>query len=52
MRSPFESLGKPEPLRYQLAGFRSRRITAEHRFVYAVVGDDLLLAQLRFEYES
>ena len=50
-RTPFEGLGKPEPLRYQLAGFWSRRITGEHRFVYAVEGDDLLIAQLRYHYE-
>jgi len=52
VRSPFEGLGKPQPLRYQLGGFWSRRITAEHRFVYAVEGDDLLIAQIRFHYES
>lgn len=51
-RTPFEGLGKPEPLRHQLAGFWSRRITGEHRFVYAVEGGDLLIAQLRFHYES
>jgi len=50
-RTPFEGLGKPEPLRHQLAGFWSRRISAEHRFVYAVEDDDLLIAQLRFHYE-
>jgi len=52
VRSPFEGLGKPEPLRHQLAGFWSRRITGEHRFVYAVEGHDLLIAQLRFLFES
>jgi len=51
-RHPFEGLGKPEPLRHHLAGFWSRRITAEHRFVYAVEGDDLWIAQLRFHYEA
>ncbi|RYD61509.1 MAG: Txe/YoeB family addiction module toxin [Verrucomicrobiaceae bacterium] len=51
-RTPFEGLGKPEPLRHQLAGFWSRHITAEHRFVYAVEGNDLLIAQLRYEYEA
>ena len=50
VRSPFEGLGKPAPLRHHLAGFWSRRITAEHRFVYAVEGEDLLIAQLRFHY--
>ena len=51
-RNPFEGIGKPEPLRYQLAGFWSRRISAEHRFVYAVEEDDLLIAQLRYHYEE
>ena len=51
-RTPFEGLGKPEPLRHQLAGFWSRRITGEHRFVYAVEDGDLLIAQLRYHYEA
>jgi toxin YoeB len=51
-RTPFEGLGKPEPLRHNLAGFWSRRITGEHRFVYAAQGGDLLIAQLRFHYED
>jgi toxin YoeB len=51
-RTPFEGLGKPEPLRHNLAGFWSRRITGEHRFVYASEGNDLLIAQLRFHYED
>jgi toxin YoeB len=49
-RSPFEGIGKPEPLRHALAGYRSRRITDEHRMVYKVEGDSLLLAQLRYHY--
>ena len=50
MRSPFSGIGKPEPLRYALSGFWSRRITGEHRMVYAVEKSDLLIAQLRFHY--
>ena len=50
MRSPFEGIGKPEPLRHALAGYWSRRITDEHRMVYKVQGDSLLLAQLRYHY--
>jgi toxin YoeB len=38
-RSPFSGIGKPEPLRENLAGFWSRRITDEHRLVYRVVGE-------------
>ena len=51
-RNPFEGLGKPEPLRYQFSGFWSRRISGEHRFVYAVEDEDLLIAQLRYHYEA
>jgi toxin YoeB len=50
LRHPFEGIGKPEPLRHALAGYWSRRITGEHRMVYAVSGEDLLLAQLRYHY--
>jgi toxin YoeB len=49
-RSPFEGLGKPEPLRHDLAGFWSRRITEERRFVYAVDDDRVLIAQARYHY--
>ena len=49
-REPFSGLGKPEPLRHALSGFWSRRITDEHRMVYRVEGDALLLAQLRNHY--
>ena len=49
-RDPFDGIGKPEPLKHALAGFWSRRITDEHRLVYRVEGDDLLIAQLRYHY--
>lgn len=49
-RHPFEGIGKPEPLRYALSGYWSRRITEEHRMVYKPLGDDLLIAQLRYHY--
>lgn len=49
-RSPFEGIGKPEPLRHSLAGFWSRRIDDEHRLVYAVEDDCLLIAQCRYHY--
>lgn len=49
-RDPFVGIGKPEPLRHALAGFWSRRITAEHRMVYKVEQDALLIAQLRYHY--
>ncbi|MEN9777484.1 MAG: hypothetical protein RIS24_2764 [Verrucomicrobiota bacterium] len=47
---PFEGIAKPEPLRYALSGYWSRRITEEHRMVYKPLGDDLLIAQLRYHY--
>ena len=49
-RTPFEGSGKPEPLRHALSGFWSRRINEEHRMVYKVDGDSLLIAQLRYHY--
>lgn len=49
-REPFSGIGKPEPLRHALAGYWSRRITDEHRMVYKIDGDSLLVAQLRYHY--
>lgn len=49
-REPFEGVGKPEPLRHALAGFWSRRITDEHRLVYAVDKQRVLIAQARYRY--
>ena len=49
-RDPFAGVGKPEPLKNALSGFWSRRITDEHRMVYRVEEDALLIAQLRFHY--
>jgi toxin YoeB len=50
MRAPFTGIGKPEPLRGSLSGWWSRRITQEHRLVYRMSEDALLLAQCRFHY--
>ncbi len=49
-RSPFEGIGKPEPLKHALSGYWSRRINDEHRFVYKVSNDSILIAQLRYHY--
>jgi toxin YoeB len=38
LRSPFDGIGKPEPLKGDLSGWWSRRITSEHRLVYRIVG--------------
>lgn len=50
-RDPFTGIGKPEPLRHALAGAWSRRITDEHRLVYLVDVDDLVILQARFHYQ-
>lgn len=49
-REPFEGIGKPEPLKHALSGYWSRRINDEHRIVYKVQDDSLLIAQLRYHY--
>lgn len=49
-RAPFEGSGKPEALRHALSGYWSRRITGEHRIVYKIKDDALLIAQLRYHY--
>jgi toxin YoeB len=50
VRTPFEGTGKPEPLRHALGGYWSRRINDEHRLVYKVEGDAVLIAQARYHY--
>ncbi len=50
MRTPFEGTGKPEPLRGSLSGWWSRRLDREHRLVYRMEGDNLLIAQCRYHY--
>jgi toxin YoeB len=49
-RSPYEGIGKPEPLKHKLSGNWSRRIDQEHRIVYKVEGEFLRIAQLRHHY--
>jgi len=49
-RSPFEGIGKPEPLKHGFAGYWSRRVSDEHRIVYKITEDALLIAQLRRHY--
>ena len=49
-RAPFEGTGKPEPLRHALAGYWSRRIDDEHRLVYKIDGEAVLIAQVRYHY--
>ena len=49
-RNPFGGIGDPEPLKYNWSGFWSRRITKEHRLIYSVEKDSILIAQCRFHY--
>ena len=49
-RDPFEGIGKPEPLKHALSGYWSRRINDEHRIVYKVQAEFILIAQLRYHY--
>lgn len=49
-RTPFEGIGKTEPLKHNWTGYWSRRITGEHRIVYKVEDERLLIAQCRFHY--
>lgn len=50
MRSPFEGIGKPEPLKENLSGFWSRRIDDSHRFVYAVSDSHITVIACRYHY--
>jgi toxin YoeB len=49
-RHPFEGIGNPEPLKHNWSGFWSRRINKEHRLIYAIEKEELLIAQCRFHY--
>lgn len=49
-REPFAGKGKPESLKYNLTGFWSRRITEEHRLVYAVTEHAIMIAACRYHY--
>lgn len=49
-RNPFEGTGKPEPLKENLSGYWSRRITQEHRVVYTIKDDFIIIIQCRYHY--
>lgn len=49
-RNPLDGIGKPEPLKHELSGFYSRRITDEHRLIYEILNDALNIAACRFHY--
>jgi toxin YoeB len=48
---PFKGIGKPEPLKFGLKGFWSRRITDEHRLIYKVKDEAILIAKCRYHYD-
>lgn len=50
-RNPFEGIGKPEPLKHELSGYWSRRITDEHRIVYKVTDNTLYILSCREHYK-
>lgn len=49
-RDPFDGVGKPEPLKHNLSGFWSRRITAEHHLVYGIEDDEVQILMCRYHY--
>jgi toxin YoeB len=49
-REPFSGLGDPEPLRHNWSGYWSRRIDREHRLVYKVTNDAIVVVQCRYHY--
>ena len=50
MRTPFQGMGKPEPLKHALSGYWSRRINDEHRIAYKITEEAIHIAQLRYHY--
>jgi len=49
-RQPFEGLGDPEPLKHNWSGYWSRRIDREHRLVYKVSDESIIVVQCRYHY--
>ena len=50
-RTPFEGIGKPEALKYDLGGYWSRRIDREHRLVYKIDHDTIIIISCRYHYD-
>jgi len=50
-RNPFEGIGKPESLKYDLAGYWSRRISQEHRLVYKIDNQNIVIIACRYHYD-
>lgn len=51
-RTPFDGIGKPEPLKYELKGYWSRKITDEHRLVYSVNETDISIISCKYHYQD
>jgi len=51
-RTPFEGTGKPEPLKQNLQGYWSRRIDHEHRIIYKIENDEMVLISFRYHYSK
>jgi len=51
-RNPHSGIGKPEPLKYDLAGYWSRRIDREHRLVYQVIENDIRIISCKYHYDK
>ena len=51
-RNPFSGLGKPEPLKHKYKGLWSRRINKEHRLIYQVTEEEIVIVSCRFHYEK
>lgn len=51
-RTPFEGIGKPEPLKHQYQGYWSRKIDDEHRLIYSFSDEDIYIISCRFHYNN
>jgi toxin YoeB len=49
--NPFGGIGKPEPLKHELKGYWSRRLTDEHRLVYKVTDEQIVIISCKYHYE-
>ena len=50
-RNPYSGLGKPEPLKHKYRGCWSRRINTEHRLIYKIKGEEIMIVKCRFHYD-
>ena len=51
LKDPFQGLGKPEPLKGELKGYWSRRINDEHRIIYSITNDAIIIISCRSHYK-